>query len=91
MAEDTEVRRAVIAASPELQERERTKLASVTAALRDGLEERGLPAENAALMAQVGSAVLQNAFSRWIDGGGQRTFRSCVDAVVESLRGELDN
>jgi AcrR family transcriptional regulator len=91
VAEDTEVRRAVIAASPELQERERTKLASVTAALRDGLEERGLSAENAALMAQVGSAVLQNAFSRWIDGGGQRTLRSCLDEVVESLRGELDN
>ncbi|TDO68223.1 TetR family transcriptional regulator [Kribbella sp. VKM Ac-2571] len=91
VAEDTDVRRAVIAASPELQERERTKLASVTAALRDGLEERGLPAEDAALLAQVGSAVLQNAFSRWIDAGGKRSFRSCLDVVVESLRGELDH
>jgi AcrR family transcriptional regulator len=41
MAEDTDVRRAVIAASPELQERERTKLASVTAALREGRRADG--------------------------------------------------
>lgn len=91
LAEDTDVRRAVIAASPELQERERTKLASVTAALRDGLAERGLSPEDATLMAQVGSAVFQNAFSRWIDRGGQQTFRSCLDAVVVSLGRELDD
>lgn len=89
LAEDSAVRRAVIAASPELQERERTKLASVTAALRDGLEERGATPDDAALVAQIGAAVFQTAFSRWIDGGGQQTFRSCLDAVVGSLRGEL--
>ncbi|RZU19329.1 TetR family transcriptional regulator [Kribbella rubisoli] len=89
IAQNSDVRRAVIAASPELQERERTKLAAVTDALRGGLEERGLSTEDAALIAEVGSAVFQNAFSRWIDGGGQQTFRSCLDAVVGSLRGEL--
>ncbi|NIK56678.1 TetR/AcrR family transcriptional regulator [Kribbella shirazensis] len=91
LAEDTAVRRAVIDASPELQERERTKFASVTAALRDGLEARGVPAEDAELVAQVGAAVFQNAFSRWIDGGGQRTFRSCLDSVVASLGRQLDD
>lgn len=91
LAEDSDVRRAVIAASPELQERERTKLASVTAALRDGLAERGLSPEDATLVAQIGSAVFQNAFGRWIDGGGQQTFRSCLDAVVASLGRELDD
>jgi AcrR family transcriptional regulator len=89
LAEDSDVRRAVIAASPELQERERSKMASVTGALRDGLEGRGLSPDDAALVAQVGSVVFQNAFSRWIDGGGQRTFRSCLDAVSGSLGGEL--
>jgi AcrR family transcriptional regulator len=88
-AENSDVRRAVIAATPELQERERTKLASVSAAIRDGLEERGVPAEDAALVAEVGAAVFQNAFSRWIDAGGKTAFRPCFDAVVGSLRGEL--
>lgn len=91
LAENSDVRRAVIAASPELQERERTKLASVTAALRDGLEERGLSPEDAVLVAQVGSVVFQNAFSRWIDRGGQEPFRSCLDAVVASLGRQLDD
>lgn len=91
LAEDTDVRRAVIAASPELQERERTKMASVTAALRDGLEERGVPPKDAALVAQVGVAAFQNAFTCWIDGGGREPFRSCLDSVVASLRRQLDD
>lgn len=91
LAENSDVRRAVIAASPELQERERTKFASVTTALSDGLEDRGVSPEDAALVAQVGAVVLQNAFSRWIDAGGQQDFRSCLDAVVASLGRELDD
>jgi AcrR family transcriptional regulator len=91
IAEDSAVRRSVIAASPELQERERTKLASVTVALREGLEQRGVPPVDAALVAQLGAAVFQNAFSCWIDGGGQQDFRTCLDTVAASLRRQLDH
>jgi AcrR family transcriptional regulator len=91
LVEDSDVRRAVIDASPELQERERTKFASVVAAFREGLERRGVPGDDAALLAQIGSVVFQTAFSRWIDGGGQRSFRTCLDSVAGSLRRELDD
>ena len=42
-------RRAVVQASPELQERERTKFAAVAGALAGALQERGAEAATAAL------------------------------------------
>ena len=89
IAEDSVVRRSVIDASVELQERERTKLASVTAAIQEGLEERGTESGSAALVAQVATVVFQRAFAEWVDADRQQTFTSCLDGVVASLRGEL--
>jgi AcrR family transcriptional regulator len=60
-------RRAVIGASPELQERERTKFAAVVAALADALTIRGAVEPETRLLAQVGVAIFQNAFDRWAD------------------------
>jgi AcrR family transcriptional regulator len=86
LVEGSGARRAVIASSVELQERERTKLAAVTAAIRDALEKRGVEPQQARLVAQIAVAVFQNAFDQWVDGRGKRDFESCLDAVSASLR-----
>jgi AcrR family transcriptional regulator len=60
-------RRAVVQASPELQERGRTKFAAVTDAVADALRDRGTAESEAMLLAQVGVAIFRTAFERWTD------------------------
>lgn len=82
-------RRAVVDASPELQERERTKAAAVTVAIRDALGDRGVPPRAATLLAHVAGAAFQNAFERWVDADGARSFADCLDEVTAALRDAL--
>ncbi|MEV4020544.1 TetR family transcriptional regulator [Nonomuraea angiospora] len=82
-------RRAVIASSPELQERERTKLAAVTEALAGALRERGATASRAKLLAQVGIAVFQTAFERWTDQPEHADFTTCVHETATELASSL--
>ena len=82
-------RRAVIKASPELQERERTKFAAVTSALTDALQQRGAPASGARLLAQVGVAIFQAAFERWTDRPEHADFSASVRAVATELAASL--
>ncbi|HJP74339.1 MAG TPA: TetR family transcriptional regulator [Pseudonocardiaceae bacterium] len=79
-------RRAVIEASAELQERERTKAAAVTDAIRAALVDRGVAGDEAKLLAEVASVAFQNAFARWVAGGGVEAFEGCLDQVAGSLR-----
>ncbi|USX55306.1 TetR/AcrR family transcriptional regulator [Lentzea sp. HUAS12] len=79
-------RRAVIASSPELQERERTKGAAITAALADALAERGVAEPG--LVARLVSVCLQEAFERYLDTG--EDFGACFDAAVASVRSAAD-
>ncbi len=60
-------RRAVVRASPELQERGRTKLAAATDAVAEALRERGTAESQATLLAEVGVAIFRTAFERWTD------------------------
>ncbi|HUA30561.1 MAG TPA: TetR family transcriptional regulator [Streptosporangiaceae bacterium] len=60
-------RRAIVQASPELQERGLTKFAAVTSALAGALQQRGADAATAALLAPVGIAIFRAAFDRWAD------------------------
>ena len=60
-------RQRIIAASPELQERELIKLASLAAALAGTLRDRGVPEPAASLTAEVAIAVFKTAFERWVD------------------------
>ena len=60
-------RRAVVRASPELQERGRTKFAAVADAVADALRDRGTAESEATLLAEVGVAVFRTAFERWTD------------------------
>ena len=61
----TRRRQAVINSHAELRERELIKLASVAAALADGLRRRGVPEPDASLAAESGIVVLRVAFDRW--------------------------
>ena len=54
--------------TPELQERELIKLASLAAALADALRRRGVTDPAASLTAEAGIAVFKIAFERWISG-----------------------
>jgi AcrR family transcriptional regulator len=60
-------RRIVIQATPELQERDLIKLASMSGALAGGLRRRGVDGEDARLAAEVGLAVYRVAFDRWLN------------------------
>ncbi|HEY7483828.1 MAG TPA: TetR family transcriptional regulator [Streptosporangiaceae bacterium] len=64
--ESSRQRQAIIAANPELQERELIKLASLAAALADSLRRRGVTDLAASVAAETGIAVFKVAFDRWI-------------------------
>jgi AcrR family transcriptional regulator len=82
-------RRAIIQASPELQERERTKAAAITAAIRDALGARDVPPNAAKLLAEVASVAFGDAFGRWVGAGGAQSFADCLDEIIATLRTEL--
>jgi AcrR family transcriptional regulator len=82
-------RRAVIDASPELQERERAKTAAITEAIRDALKQRQVNAGTAELVAQLATVAFQNAFRHWIEAKGHASFGSCLHAVTDELRAAL--
>jgi AcrR family transcriptional regulator len=75
-------RQAIISANPELQERERIKLASLASALAEGLRRRGVTDPAASLAAEMGIAVFRIAFERWI---GETDGRDLSQIVRESL------
>ncbi|MEU7169235.1 TetR family transcriptional regulator [Streptomyces morookaense] len=82
-AELVRQRQAVIAANPELQERELAKLASLVSTLAHALRARGLEATTAALAAEIGIAAFKVAVERWIDDPGRHT-------LAQHIRGTLD-
>ena len=61
------LRHSVIAANPELQERELIKLASLAAAMASQLRQRGVSEPSASLSSEAGIAVLKITFDRWIN------------------------
>jgi AcrR family transcriptional regulator len=79
-------RQAVIASSPELQERELTKLAALSTAIADALRRRGAEDPGATLTAEVAIAVFRTAFERWIDEANQRDFPQLVRESLGQLK-----
>jgi AcrR family transcriptional regulator len=63
----SEPRQRVIAGSPALQERAAAKTRSMIAALASALCERGVPAPQAKLAAQMGAITLGHAVAAWFD------------------------
>jgi AcrR family transcriptional regulator len=60
-------RRAVIAANPELQEREALKGLALMAAMTSALEQRGVAELTACVAAELGGLVWKIAYERWCD------------------------
>jgi len=71
-------RREVIARSPELQERGRTKFAAVADALAAELVQRGSDPTSATLLADVGVAIFRTGFSRWVDNSDGDDLAACL-------------
>jgi AcrR family transcriptional regulator len=81
-------RQAVVAATPELQERELIKLANLSAALAGALRRRGVTDPGASLAAEAGVAVFRVAFQRWVaqaadDSGGQTLAQLIRQSLAE--------
>ena len=88
---DAVVRRhGVIAANPDLRERERTKQAALAAAVAGALEARGVDRDTALLLAGVGLLVQQASFERWARPDETRPLRRLLGDVARQLRSDLD-
>jgi len=83
-------RRAVVQASPELQERGRTKFAAISDAVADALRDRGAAASGATLLAQVGVAIFRTAFERWTDQPDDVGLPARIREAAAELAASLD-
>ncbi len=80
-------RQAIIAANPDLQERELIKLASLGSALAAALRERGVGETAASLAAESGIAAFRVGFERWIGEAGEtRTYRQIMKESLKELK-----
>jgi AcrR family transcriptional regulator len=79
-------RQAIIAASPELQERELSKFASLSASLAATLRERGLGEPTATLTSELATAVFKVAFEQWIEASGDPDLSHLIRESLEQLR-----
>jgi AcrR family transcriptional regulator len=79
-------RQAVIAANPELRERELSKLADYAAEVAAALHQRGVSEPQATLAAEAGMAVLRVASQRWASGDDGRDLAAIMSDSVAELR-----
>jgi hypothetical protein len=79
-------RQAVITANPGLQERELIKLASLAAAMAEGLQHRGVPEPAAALTAEAAVAVFKVAFVRWLDADRDDDLTQVIGDSLDELK-----
>lgn len=79
-------RRAVIAANPELQEREALKRTGFAAAMTKALQERGVADPTASLAAELGVLAFKRAHARWADPTDQQPFDELGRQALEELQ-----
>jgi hypothetical protein len=79
-------RQAVIAANPELRERELAKLADYAASIAATLRQRGAGETQATLAAESGMTVLRVAMQRWASGADGRGLDAIMRDAVAELR-----
>ncbi len=79
-------RQAVIAANPELRERELAKLADYAAALAKVLHDRGVAEPQASLAAEAGMTVFHVAVERWSSGGDDQDLAAVMRDSMAGLR-----
>jgi len=80
------VRSRIVAANPELQERELIKLQSLAAAITAALVDRGVATNAAILAAQAGVTVFHVAFARWVEQDDPAAFKLLMDESLAELR-----
>ncbi|HWG62716.1 MAG TPA: TetR family transcriptional regulator [Streptosporangiaceae bacterium] len=79
-------RQTVIAANPELQERELIKLAALASAMAEVLRRRGVTDPAAGLTAEAGIAVFKIAFERWVSEASPQDFRQVIRDSLDELK-----
>ncbi len=79
-------RRRIIAANPELQERELIKFAALATALAQQLRLRGVRDPAALLTAEASVCVLRVALERWTDERGEDDLRRLIRESLEELQ-----
>jgi AcrR family transcriptional regulator len=85
-------RAAVIAAHPDLRERELIKMASYSAALAEAVRQRGLAEPLASLAAEAGIAIFKVSFERWASApaAGSRSLAEFVREALKDLKTVTD-
>ncbi|CAN5785551.1 TetR/AcrR family transcriptional regulator [soil metagenome] len=78
-------RSALIAAHPELQERELIKMMSLAAAITTVLKQHGASASAASLAAETGAAVLRVGFEQWVQDPKDRSLTFHLRAARRQL------
>jgi AcrR family transcriptional regulator len=79
-------RHRIIASSPELQERELIKSASLAAAMARALRARGFGETAADLAAHTGTTVMHVAFVQWVDDPDRTPFQQIARNALAQLR-----
>lgn len=79
----------VIAASPELQERELLKITEWTAAVTRALEAERVEPRAARIAAEVSTAIFRIAYGIWLEATDPMNLVATLDALLEVLRSVL--
>jgi AcrR family transcriptional regulator len=79
-------RRAVIAANPELREREALKGLGLTASMTDALKRRGVPGLTSCVAAELGALALKIAYERWSGTVNGEDFREVARRVLGEVQ-----
>jgi AcrR family transcriptional regulator len=80
------LRQAIIAANPELHERELIKLSVIAQEISTALEGRGVPEEAASLAAQTAMTIFQVAFARWVEQPDPDALPRLIGESLQELR-----
>jgi AcrR family transcriptional regulator len=80
------LRSRIIAANPELRERELIKLHTLGQIIESALLERGVPQNAATLAAQAGVTVFHVGFTRWVQQDDPQRLRQLFDESLAELR-----
>lgn len=79
-------RQAVIAANPELQEREALKNLGLTASMAKALMERGVPEVTARVTAELGALASRIAYERWSASTGDEDFGTALRLALDEVQ-----
>ena len=80
------VRNGIITATPELQERELIKLATLKSAMADALRGRGVTEPAASLTAEAAIGVFHVAFGRWVSQSDSAEFLDLIHETLEQFQ-----